>query len=502
MSAKAYGLAITLTAAAAVLRYGAGFLDPDVLPFPTFFAATLITAMLAGAAAGLVAAALGFLIAWWSYAAALPFAFTPISVGLYVVVSLIIIWVSGQYRALLRRLQEKELATERQLALVVAENDILASIVADAPLARTLDQLARSIERYTGGEMLASVLLMDSDGRRLRHGAAPSLPDAYNRAIDGAEIGPSVGSCGTAAFRKQPVFVTDIRSDPLWADFRDLANTHGLRACWSIPLLAPSGAVLGTFALYHRQPRAPSQQEKDVVELVSKIATIAIEHDRDRAQHLLLVDELTHRVKNALTVVLSIASSTLKPHAEAASYKAFEQRIMALSKAQGLLTQTQWSDVDVRELVSQIAVAPFAADAARFDLNGPPAKIPARLTLPFAMSLHELSTNAAKYGALTADKGRIAIDWGFRPSGDDKFFLRWSEAGGPPVSAPSRQGFGTRMIKQAFAAEFGGNAAIDFRPGGLVCEIDFPLGLAPEAPHDEATTQPRQSDMPLDAARV
>src|SRR6202007_2448701 len=101
----------------------------------------------------------------------------------------------------------------------------------------------------------------DPNTNRLRHGAGPSLPTKYAEAIDGAVIGPSVGSCGTAAYRAEPVIVSDIATDPLWADFRDLASAHELRACWSTPILSSAGKVLGTFAIYYREPRSPSSEE-------------------------------------------------------------------------------------------------------------------------------------------------------------------------------------------------------------------------------------------------
>jgi two-component sensor histidine kinase len=483
VSTQAFGLALVCTLAALGLRLAIGYVDPDVPPFPTFLVSILLTTLLAGMAAGLVAAALGLISAWWAFATLMPADFSPAAIVLYAVVSLLIIWISEHYRTVLRRLHDKEAAFDRHLALIVSKNEVLAQIVSDAPLSNTLELLARSIEEYSGGQMLASVLLVDNDGRRLRHGAAPSLPDTYNRAIDGLEIGPSAGSCGTAAFRKKPVYVTDVQNDPLWAEYRELALSHGLKACWSTPLLSGSNAVLGTFALYHREPRAPSQHEKEIVELFARITTIAIEHDHALNQRRLLVDELTHRVRNTLTVVRSIAARTLRSRIDESAYQAFEDRLLALSRVQSLLTQTNWSDVDVRELVTSIAVTPFAADAARFCLDGPSAKFPARLVLPFALTLHELSTNAAKYGALTTDQGRVLINWGYTGNGDleRKFFFRWSEAGGPSVQSPSREGFGSRLIRQAFSAECGGSATIDYRPDGIVCEISFPLGEIPPA---------------------
>src|SRR5438034_1636378 len=140
-------------------------------------------------------------------------------------------------------------------ALLEGQKRILELIIQGEPLGQVLTALCRTIEELAHGEMLASVLLLDADGVHLRHGAAPSLPESYNRAVDGLAIGPAVGSCGTAAYRRESVCVADIAGDPLWVQFAELALSHGLRACWSSPILSSGGEVLGTFAIYYRQPR-------------------------------------------------------------------------------------------------------------------------------------------------------------------------------------------------------------------------------------------------------
>lgn len=116
------------------------------------------------------------------------------------------------------------------------------------------------LEANTPGS-LCSVLLLDETGSRLLRGGAPSLPAAYNDAIHGISTGPRVGSCGTAAHLDCQIIVPDIATDPLWADFRDLALSHGLRACWSTPVHSDAGTVIGTFAIYYREPRLPSTEE-------------------------------------------------------------------------------------------------------------------------------------------------------------------------------------------------------------------------------------------------
>ncbi len=168
--------------------------------------------------------------------------------------------------------------TERKRAAALQEGDstVMRMVATDQPLADTLGALALGIEKQIDGA-LCSVLLLDADGLHLRHGAAPRLPAEYNRAVDGVPIGPAAGSCGTAAFRRQPVIVTDIETDPLWAACRSLAAPHGLRACWSTPIIRSDGRVLGTFALYWREPHKPAVEDQSVVAHGVNLARIAIE---------------------------------------------------------------------------------------------------------------------------------------------------------------------------------------------------------------------------------
>jgi PAS domain S-box-containing protein len=174
-------------------------------------------------------------------------------------------------------------------ALLEGQKRILELIIQGEPLPHVLTVLCRTIEELAQGELLASVLLLDADGVHLRHGAAPSLPESYNRAVDGLAIGPSVGSCGTAAYRREPVFVSDIASDPLWAPYVDVALAHGLRACWSSPILSSTAEALGTFAMYYRQPRRPGPRDLRAVDIVTRTVAIAIE--RSRAEQALRESE-------------------------------------------------------------------------------------------------------------------------------------------------------------------------------------------------------------------
>ena len=171
---------------------------------------------------------------------------------------------------------------KRSETLRNAHNKVLELAIGDSPLEVTLNALIRIVESTSRTGVLGSILLMDPDGQHLHHGAAPSLPEAYCKAIDGSEIGPCAGSCGTAAFLGAAVFVSDIATDPLWADFKDVALPHGLRACWSTPILTRGRKVLGTFAMYHREPREPTVRDLMLVDLITQTAALVI--DRERAQ--------------------------------------------------------------------------------------------------------------------------------------------------------------------------------------------------------------------------
>jgi PAS domain S-box-containing protein len=185
-----------------------------------------------------------------------------------------------------RKLTEQ--AASENAELLAGQNRVLELIARGAPLRESLDTLLRVLEAQCS-EMLCSILLLDSDGIHVRHGAAPSLPDGFIRGIDGQVIGPQAGSCGTAAFRHQPVVVEDIATDPLWESYRQAALAHGLRACWSTPIFDGQRAVLGTFALYFRSPTRPSERQLRMVDLCTHTAAIAIVKDRET--QLLLASE-------------------------------------------------------------------------------------------------------------------------------------------------------------------------------------------------------------------
>lgn len=181
---------------------------------------------------------------------------------------------------------------KRAEALVEGQRRVLELIVQGAPLQEVLENLARVVEQQSQEGGLVSILLLDEQGLCLRHGAAPSLPDAFNQAVDGAPVAPEGGSCVAAAYRKAPVVATDIATDPVWAPYRQLALEHGLRACWSTPIMSSEGNVLGTFAVYYRESREPGPRDLQLIQLMTRTAAVAIGRERAEKEREQLINSL------------------------------------------------------------------------------------------------------------------------------------------------------------------------------------------------------------------
>jgi signal transduction histidine kinase/CheY-like chemotaxis protein/serine phosphatase RsbU (regulator of sigma subunit) len=172
-------------------------------------------------------------------------------------------------------------ARVRDERLLARQRDILAMVARGAPLRAALAEIVATVEELSELDAVASIMLLEEDGRRLGRTVAPRLPVDYVAAIDDLPVGEGNGSCGTAAHRRQSVVVADTLQDPLWSKYRELAERFGLRACWSVPIFATDGELVGTFAVYHQQTAEPTAEDEQVVELLSRTAAVAIERDRD-----------------------------------------------------------------------------------------------------------------------------------------------------------------------------------------------------------------------------
>jgi len=208
----------------------------------------------------------------------------------------------------------------------------------------------------------------------------------------------------------------------------------------------------------------------DVIGIIGvSVEITALKRIEDRLH--LMVHELNHRVKNTLATVQAIAGQTLR-RAEPALHQTLEDRLMALAAAHDVLTREGWEGADLNEIVAA-ALAPYGVgEDGRFHFSGPPLRLVPRAALALSMGLHELATNAVKYGALSSDAGRVDVRW---IVAGQQLRLTWSERGGPPVTPPERYGFGTRLIERSVARDLVGTASIEFATDGVMCVIEAPL---------------------------
>lgn len=205
----------------------------------------------------------------------------------------------------------------------------------------------------------------------------------------------------------------------------------------------------------------------EMIGAVNMLIDIGYAKQAEKRQQL-LINELNHRVKNTLTTVQSIARQTLRNHADGDASKSFESRLLALAKTHDVLTRESWAGADIHDVVTQ-AVA-FVSDAHRIEVSGPTLRLPPKSVVSLAMAVHELCTNALKYGALSDPNGRVSVRW---HTVGDRVQLRWVESDGPPVRAPASGGFGRRLLERGLAHELKAVVNLAYPPSGVTCDIEF-----------------------------
>lgn len=361
----------------------------------------------------------------------------------------------------------------------------LSKAVKDLSAARTHDaiiDITRRAARDIAGSLGVAIVLRDGD--RCHYIAEDSEVPLWT----GQKFPLTACISGWAMLNRQQVVIPDIYADDRLphAAYRP-TGVHSL-------IMTPVGepAPFGALGAYWRDVRTPTEDEvSSMAALASCMATAlqnidlmgSLQTEIDHKQ--LLVNELNHRVKNTMAIVQSLSAQTLRAdRPTTVAREDFDSRLMALAGAHVLMTEAEWKSVNLRELIER-TIQPFAqgAGATRFALTGPEATMPPKSAVAFALAIHELCTNSAKYGALTADAGRIAIDWSLIEASDGlRMGLTWRESGGPPVVEPTRRGFGSRLLERGLSAELKGQVRLSFPPEGLVCEIDAPAPVDdPEA---------------------
>jgi PAS domain S-box-containing protein len=249
------------------------------------------------------------------------------------------------------------------------------------------------------------------------------------------------------------------------------------RSSYEYRIVRPDGSIC--WALAHGA--AVFEGEGDSEHAVRYAGTIQDITDRKAAERhqQILIAELNHRVKNMLAIVQAIAHQTFKG-VEGDAAETFYGRLSALSAAHTILTRQSWEAADVGDIVSAVLEPHSARGEAQIRLAGDDdVQVPPHMAVNLAMALHELATNAAKYGALSKRGGRVDLSWTVTHS-EPVLHLKWRESGGPAVTAPEIEGFGTRMIRRVLASELGGKVSLDFMPEGLECSIEAPLNPEPQ----------------------
>jgi two-component sensor histidine kinase len=496
-----------------------------------------------------------------------------------------------------RKQTEKLLSCQKQALEMVAKGE---------PLEPVLDFLAHSMESQSN-EFLVALHLLEEDGHHFGHVAAPSLPAIYAQATRGMDARLQMGPCSATVVAQKPTIVRDFAAEMRWPAFTAEITSLGLRSCFTTPIVSSDQRILGTFAIYYREPRDPSLSDRQLVEIVTRTASIAIERKQVEAtlraseeryrtlfelgpvavyscdalgviqnfnrraaelwgrapelgetherfcgsfklfgpdggfmpheqgpmaevlsgkiseardaevlierpdgsrvtvvvnirplksqygevtgaincfydiserklaeeRQLLLTGELAHRGKNLLAVILSITSRSLsgeRPLAEAR--EVLIQRLHALARNQSVLIAAGFEGAPLTEIVR----LEFESFSDRVKAVGPGVMLNPRVAQTFTLLVHELATNATKYGALSRPDGQIAIHWSIEGVGADaRFRFRWQELNGPPVVPPTRQGFGRILLEKAAAQEFGVLPKVRFAPEGLIYEIEAPL---------------------------
>ena len=371
----------------------------------------------------------------------------------------------------------KALLAERRLSFHVALADRLRGI---ADPEEVKDAATELLGRYLGASRVGYAEVDEANGTVSVR--SDWTRDRRTRSLGGLTSAIAAFGEEALAFLRtgETLAIPDIRALPLAGAGRSEAwEAVGMRALITVPLVR-DGALKALLYVHEPQPRFWKRSEAAMARDVAERTWAAVERAQAEQRQRLLINELNHRVKNTLATVQAIAFQTLKGDiALAEARNRFEARLMALSRAHNLLTARNWEGASLARIIAD-ATEYLAGEQGRFAIRGDEVPLAPRPALALALAFHELATNAAKYGALSAEGGRVSISW--RAEGG-LLRIEWRESGGPPVAPPERRGFGSRLIERGLAADLGGRAELDFGPDGLVCTIEASLsGLTAAEP--------------------
>jgi PAS domain S-box-containing protein len=383
----------------------------------------------------------------------------------------------------LRDISERREA-EARLQRQASETELLFKVTRMAAETASFDEALRAcLEAICAmtGWPIGHALIAGADGELVStavwHETAAEDAQAIRAATEGIRFLPGVGLPGLIMERGEPAWIADVENHPGFA-----RKGLGFAAAFGFPI-KHDGRTVAVLEFFSRDAVEPDADLMLTVRTVGEQLGRVLERRRTEEHLRLLVNELNHRVKNTLAIVQSIAMQTLRSDGvDAASRRAFESRLAALAAAHDLLTTENWESAPLRQVIEKAGLG-CGAPADRFRLTGPEVRVQPRTAVSIAMAVHELCTNAVKYGALSNEEGKVVVDWKvMQVAGSSRLHFQWREEGGPRVAAPSSRGFGTRMIERALAAELGGSARIEFPPQGICCTVEAPLPAPGDLP--------------------
>jgi two-component sensor histidine kinase len=319
-----------------------------------------------------------------------------------------------------------------------------------------------------GGAQKGNVQLFDLDSDSLILTAHRGFHDSFLKYFE--HVRNAKTACAEAMRSRQQVIVEDVKLSEIFVGQSTLnvLLAEDVRAVISTPLTSSTGILLGMISMHFDQPHRPTERQTRLMNLLVRQAADYLERKRAEQIEEILIREVQHRSNNLLAVVQSIANKSLSgeyPLSDAK--KAFEARLHALARANRQLTKSNWSGVDLKE-IARFELEPFGERAIVDGIN---LIVNAQYAQNFSLALHELATNAAKYGSLSNENGRVKVSWTITAEARmNRLNFKWREKSGPPVAAPTRSGFGTSLLKAMFS-----NVRFDYSAEGLTCEIEVLL---------------------------
>lgn len=305
------------------------------------------------------------------------------------------------------------------------------------------------------------------------HEAQPGLAEAFRKATDETVFGPNVGLPGRIMQSGGPLWISDTATDPNFP-----RRVCGFLGAFGFPL-KHDGKIVAILEFFSQSKAPPEPELLLTVRALGEQVGRVFERKRTQDQQQLLVKELNHRVKNILSVVHAIAQQTFgRASSIDDAYNSFRGRLMAVARAQDILVSEKLSNSTLEDVIKGALRGSGLAED-RVTMSGPSLVVSARNAVSVSLGIHELCTNAFKYGSLSVESGSVSVTWGEAISdGHPMFVFEWREKGGPPVVPPHKKGFGTNLLERGLAAELGGKIDIQYDAAGLICRFSVPMPAA------------------------